>query len=102
MTSMWIGPDETLSAGDVGFLIAKTNVLRSSTRHELRNTPAHTNQSHEPRLHGWCGTYNDLSTSARGMVRVERMAKNGRAYVRELEGDELAAALEELGYPELA
>ena len=76
--------------------------MRSSTRYELRSTPAHTNQSHEPRLHGWCGTYNDLSTSARGMVRVERMAKNGRAYVRELEGDELAAALEELGYPELA
>ena len=102
MTSMWIGPDETLSAGDVGFLIAKTNVLRrTAARYELRNTPAHTNQSHEPRLHGWCGTYNDLSTNAQGMVRVERMAKNGRAFVRELEGEELAAALEELGYPEL-
>jgi len=33
---------------------------------------------------------------------VERVAKNGRAYVRELEGAELVAALDELGYPELA
>ena len=101
MTSMWIGPDETLSAGDVGFLIAKTNILRGSTRYELRGIPAHTNQSHEPRLHGWCGTYNDLSTGARGVVRVERTAKNGRAFVRELEGSELAAALDDLGYPDL-
>ena len=101
MNSMWIGPDETLSAGDVGFLIAQTNVLRSSTRYELRGIPAHTNQSHEPRLHGWCGTYNDLSTGARGVVRVERTAKNGRAFVRELAGGELTAALDELGYPEL-
>ena len=102
MTAQWIGPDDSLAVGDVGFLVAKTNVLHSSTRYELRNTPAHTNLSHEPRLHGWCGTYNDLSTSARGMVRVERVAKNGRAYVRALDGAELTAAAEELGYPDLA
>ena len=35
------------------------------------------------------------------MARVERLARNGRALVRKLDGDELAAALEELGYPEL-
>ena len=97
----WIGPDETLSVGDIGFLIEKSHNTAGWERYELRDTPAYTNQSRQPRLDGWCGSYNDLSTSACGMVKVERMAKNGRALVRELEGDELAAALEELGYPEL-
>jgi hypothetical protein len=97
----WIGPDDTLSVGDVGFLINFSNVIRGSERYEVRDTPAYTNVSNEPRLHGWCGTYNDLSTHACGMVRVERIAKNGRAFVRELEGEDLATALDELGYPEL-
>lgn len=101
MTSQWIGPDETLAVGQVGFLIEKRQTMKGWTRFELRDTPAHTNQSNEPKLHGWCGTYNDLSTHGRGMVRVERLARNGRAFVRALEGEELAAALEELGYPEL-
>lgn len=101
MTTKWIGPDETMSVGDVGFLINFCNPIRGSDRYELRDIPAYTNQSHQPRLHGWCGSYNDLSTNACGMARVERVAKNGRALVRELEGDELAAALDELGYPEL-
>ena len=100
--TMWIGPDESLSVGGVGFLIEKTHYTNRWTRYELRDTPAHTNQSHEPKLFGWCGSYNNLSTSGVGMVRVKRMAKNGRAFVEQLKGDELAAALEELGYPELA
>lgn len=101
MTTQWIGPDENLSVGDVGFLINHSPEGKAS-RFFIRDTPAHTNQSHEPRLYGWCGSYNNMSTSACGVVRVERVAKNARAFVRELEGDELAAALEELGYPELA
>ena len=102
MTSMWIGPDETLTVGQIGFLVEKRQILKGWERQELRDVPAHTNVSNQPRLHGWCGTYNDLSTHARGMVRVERVVSNGRAYVRELEGAELAAALDGLGYPELA
>lgn len=101
MTSMWIGPDESLTVGQIGFLVEKHQTMKGWTRYEVRDVPGHTNRSNEPRLHGWCGTYNDLATHGRGMVRVERVAKNGRAYVRELAGDELAAALDELGYPEL-
>ena len=101
MTQNWIGPDETLSVGDVGFLIRFSNAIKGSERYEIRDTPAHTNQSNQPRLEGWCGTWNDLSTDACGMAKVERMAKNGRAFIRNLDGDELQAALEELGYPDL-
>ena len=101
MTGQWIGPDETLTIGQVGFLVEHHNTLQGWRRYDVRDLPAKTNQSLEPRLHGWCGSYNDVSTHARGMVKVERVAKNGRAYVRELDGDELAAALEEFGYPDL-
>ena len=102
MTAFWVGPDETLIVGKIGFLVAKHHTLKDWTRHELRDAPAHTNPSHVPRLTGWCGTYNDVSTTASGMARVERVAKNGRAFVRELTGAELTAALDEFGYPELA
>jgi len=101
MIAMWIGPDETLAVGQIGFLIEHSHTLKGWSRYALRDVPAHTNQSNEPRLHGWCGTYNDLATHARGMARVERVARNGRAFVRELEGDDLATALDEFGYPDL-
>jgi hypothetical protein len=102
MTTLWIGPDETLTAGQIGFLVEKSHTLNGWTRYELRDTPPYTNQSRQPMLHGWCGSYNDLSTSGHGMARVVRLAKNGRALVQELEGNELVEALEEFGYPELA
>lgn len=100
-TTRWIGPDPTLSVGDIGFLIENANESNGGSQFFLRDTPAHTNRSHEPRLRGWCGTWNNVSTEAHGMVRVERLARNGRALVIELTGDELTEALEELGYPEL-
>ena len=101
MTTMWIGPDEMLKVGDFGFLVQKSNDNNGWERYELRDTPAYTNRSIEPRLEGWCGTYNDVATYGCGMWRVERLARNGRAFIRKLEGGELGAALEELGYPEL-
>jgi hypothetical protein len=101
MATTWIGPDDALKEGDIGFLIEKTNTMRGGTSFQFRDVPAHTNQAHEPRLHGWCGTYNDLATYGRGLVVVTRVARNGRALVQELDGDKLKAGLEELGYPEL-
>jgi hypothetical protein len=91
-----------LSAGVVGFLVERANVLRGSSTYSVEGNPPTTNQSFEPRLHGWCGTYNDLATFGRGLVRVTKTTDNGRAYVQELQGDELLQALEALGYPELA
>ena len=101
MTTMWIGPDENLNVGSIGFLIEISNAISGYERYELRDTPPYTNQSHKPVLDGWCGSYNDTSTYGKGMWVVERMAKNGRALIRELEGDELQAALDEFGYPDL-
>jgi len=101
MTQKWIGPDENLKVGDVGFLIEFSNPYDSSERYELRDTPAITTGSRMPQLEGWCGSYNNLATYGRGMVKVIRVASNGRCLTEELAGIELVAALEELGYPEL-
>lgn len=101
MKTVWIGPDDTLVVGQAGFLIERSNVMQGWRRHSLESLPAHTNQSRRPRLHGWCGTTNDVATYAHGMARVVRLAGNGRALVEVLAGDELRQALPELGYPEL-
>ena len=102
MSSFWIGPDESLIVGQVGFLVQFSNPNSGMDRIDMRDLPAHTNQSNEPRLYGWCGSWNDTSTNARGLASVERIARNGRAFVRHLHGDDLAVALDLLGYPELA
>lgn len=99
--SKWIGPSEDLDVGQIGFLIEFSNPVKGSETWVLRDTPAHTNQSHQPQLSGWCGSYNDTSTHAHGMAKVVKVARNGRAQVVALNGAELTDALEELGYPEL-
>jgi hypothetical protein len=99
---IWIDADSRLNVGDVGFLTEKSHELDHWTRYWLDDTPAYTNQSFMPRLYGWCGTCDNIAMYAHGMARVVRIARNGRILVRELDGDELIAALEELGYPELA
>ncbi len=65
------------------------------------DTPARTNRSHEDKLYGWCGSYNNVSTNACGAWRVTRIAKNGRMLISKLTGDELATFLEEMGFPDL-
>lgn len=99
----WIGTEnDQFEIGQTGFLVEVSHTMKGWTRFDLRDRPATTNQSYGPRLHGWCGTTNDIAIYGHGMARVERIAKNGRAFVRQLEGDDLLAALDELGYPELA
>lgn len=101
-TTHWIGTEhDQFTVGQVGFLVEVSHHTKGWRRFDLRDHPAKTNQSFQPRLNGWCGSNNDVSVTASGMVRVERVARNGRAFVRELEGEELAAALEDLGYPDL-
>ena len=49
------------------------------------------------------GSLNEFNDPVKALYELRRvLAKNGRAYVRALDGAELAAALDELGYPELA
>ena len=98
----WIGTEhDTFTAGQTGFLVEISHNLKGWTRHELRDHPPKTNQSFKPMLYGWCGTFNDVATYGKGMAVVTRVAKNGRALVRELTGDELSAALDDFGYPDL-
>lgn len=103
MTTMWIGDESSAyKVGDKGFLVKTTNESQGWERIVLRDTPAKTNRRFKPTLYGWCGSYNDVSTYGEGVGVVERVAKNGRAFVRVLEGSERLAVLEEYGYPELA
>lgn len=99
MTQKWI--DEQDFDGDKGFLVEFYNSNAECWRYALRNTPAYTNRSNEPRLNGWCGSYNNLSTTGCGAWKVLRVAKSGRMLIEEMEGEELNEFLEEMGYPEL-
>lgn len=101
MTQKWIDEQEDYGVGDKAFLICFYNENTGGERHTMRNNPARTNQSHEDRLHGWCGSYNNVGTHAEGVVKVVRIAKSGRYLVEEIEGDELQEFLEEMGYPDL-
>lgn len=103
MTSTrWIGNEsDAFTVGQVGFLVEISHATKGWTRYEVREHPPKTNQSFKPMLRGWCGSYNDVSTYGLGMVRVERVTKNGRAFVRELTGGDLVHALDDLGYPDL-
>lgn len=108
MTQKWIdaqvneyetGPEKV---GDCGFLIEISNENTGGTRYKLSYTPAYTNQSNEPRLSGWCGTYNNVATYGAGVWKIIRIAKNGRTLIEEVpEGEERTAFLEEMGYPDI-
>ena len=97
---LWIGPDESLRVGDTGFILHLSHIDRAD-RYIVRDTPARTNRSFEDRLYGWCGSSEDLSTYACGIVRVVRVARNGRVLVTPLTGVARSTALAELGYPDL-
>lgn len=101
LTPQWIGPLGDHRVGDRGFLIKKYHYTKQWTRYEISDTAPLTNQSFESRLYGWCGSYNDVSTTACGAVEVAKVAANGRLLVRWLEGEQLAEMLEEFGFPEL-
>lgn len=97
----WIDNRNDSEVGDVGFLVNVSNHMTGLDRYDLRGTPAHTNGSHMPKLYGWCGSYNDTATHARGLVKIVKVTNNGRAKVETLKGQALEDALEELGYPDL-
>ena len=103
--ALWIDYDdaETIQ-GEIGFLVRTQdqNVSGSPETYHISLRPAHTNQSREPRLRGWCGTTQGQATFAEGLAKVVRVTKNDRAMVARVPQSEEAAALEELGYPELA
>jgi len=98
--SIWIENYDGQPVGTIGFLV-QVAPERGGERYHLSDRPPYTNQSHEPRLRGWCGTDNNVARFGCGLARITRCARNGRALVTQLEGAALSAALEELGFPEL-
>jgi hypothetical protein len=102
MTTAWVD-GFGFEVGEAVFLKRVHHVMDGGReRLVIDSRPAITNQSREPRLFGWCGTTNDVALYGDGVGRVVRVTKNDRAQVKCLFGDEQAAALEELGYPEMA
>ena len=61
MANIWIDDlSFTLKVGDVGFLWL-AHPEGKSPRYTLVDRPLYTNGSHQPRLHGWCGTTDNIS-----------------------------------------
>ena len=89
--------------GDHCYLVEVLDTSSGRTSWSLHERPLRTNQSHEPRLHGWCGETDNRSRFARGVVRVVDTTKSGdRCRIAAVKGDALLAFLEQDGYPELA
>ncbi len=99
--NMWI--DSSDERGTIGYLVETIdNNNRGRASFSLRERPLRTNQSNEPRLSGWCGETDNRSRHASGVWQVIRVNKaGGRAQIRRLEGDALAAFLETDGHPDL-
>ena len=89
------------SKGDIGFLVSRSGEGVDETL--LQKDPGRTNMSNQARLSGWLGSTNNVSSSAWGLGRVVSVAKDGYT-LRVVPGPDskVAAALEVLGYPELA
>lgn len=101
MTTKWIDGQDGFNLGDKAFLIEFENTDVGWSIFTLRLQPARTNQSQKPKLRGWCGSHNNVSTSGEGAWKIIRIARSGRMLLTELEDDELREFLEEMGYPEL-
>jgi hypothetical protein len=86
------------AVGDTGFLLELTPA-NGASRIELRDSPARTARSLTDVLFGFIP--GRTSVEAVGAARVTEVARNGRGKVVTLWGDDLTAALNELGYPEI-
>jgi hypothetical protein len=87
--------------GTVGFLARHDYHREGRAAYFLEEKPCHTNMSHDPKLHGWCGTTNDVATHAMGLARVSQVTKNGRVRPTPLKDSEVPEALRGLGWPSL-
>jgi hypothetical protein len=97
------GPTE-IPVGKIGFLTRAMSTNNGGETWSLSAFPLHTNQSHMPRLYGWCGETNNVSRYAEGLALVESQNPyNDRLRIRPVtDPAEIRAALEALDYPELA
>lgn len=97
----WIDSDSYENKiGDLRYLVETLNTSNGRTSWSLYERPLRTNQSHQPRLNGWCGETDNRSRYARGVVRVMALnAAGDRCRIAQVTGDELQAFLERDGFP---
>jgi hypothetical protein len=94
----WVGDARNrFAVGDVGFLLELTPQT-GVARVELRDSPARTTDWTDILFGMVEGRTN---VEALGVAKVIEVTKNGRGKVQTLWGDELTAALDQLGYPEI-
>lgn len=72
------GHEDAPEVGSIHFLVSNSHLIKGWERFYLRDHPARTNMSRKIMLHGWCGCWNDLSTSGCGIAKIVRVFKNGR------------------------
>lgn len=75
---LWMDGEYTI--GQVGFLICTSPQQREDS-YNLALRPACKNQSCERVIYGWCGSWNNTSTSGAGIAIVLRGCANGRVQV---------------------
>lgn len=102
----WMGPHaphgyKEPAVGITGFIVEVANLDTGASRFELRDHPVTRERTLEPTLYGRTEAINNRRYGAHGMGRIVRVARNERYLVEELSGADEAAALEELGYPDL-
>jgi hypothetical protein len=99
----WIDEQMIAQVGGVYFL-ARYAPLEKAEQWTLSETPTRTNMSLQVKLVGWCGNTNGVSVDAHGLARVEAILSNGRTRISPVdpESEEGQAALEALGFPDLA
>ncbi len=91
------------NVGTIGYLVRTLDTGSGRESYALHDRPLRTNMSHEPRLFGWCGTTNNRSKTACGLVKIVALnGANDRAQIESVTGDEGKAFLERDGYPELS
>jgi hypothetical protein len=100
MNTQWIDVHEQQRPGDVGFLVRATHLLKGWARTTLQDEPVRTNLGGRPLLTGWAGTTDDVSVYALGLAELVKI-RGRRGQVRLVEGSELVAGLEVMGWPEL-
>ena len=94
---------EQWGVGDVGFVAEWDDTNSRTEGHDFERGPFRKNLSHEPILVGWCGSTNNVSTTALGVGVVTRITNSGdRMRIKMLHGDDLTEALDNLGWPDLA
>ena len=96
---MWIDTDQCDDI-ETGYLVKTLDLNTGCECYSLQRCPLQTNLSHETRLRGWCGAYNNQSEFAKGVARVVRRLKR-RTLVALVTGEALRAFLDADGYPEL-